>query len=767
MERQCTARSMAAVFLLCVSAGAAQNRHLPAIDAGCPEGFVKQVKVVSDRALDCSSMQRIVETATRGLRTNDEKAIAIYNAARLLWYHHQYPGEPGGVAALKIVNVYGWSLCGGQHTVLAALWRAAGWDWRYVGWRGHTTVECRYDGKWHYFDTFLKVYAFKPDPNAPGGRTIASQADIKENPDLINKQFIYDSARKVWYMSDNRFELINDRSNWTAPAFFVCGDQPKGVVNGVKATSVGGTSNKFGHAGIKFAEDGYNTNVNLAPGYSLELMWNSIEGAHWFSGRKYTPRHTCGDKDYRNCPAIGPVLEPYRYLNERGARTFSSGVLRFAPDLNGDAFLPGLAAKENVKWSKGRIAPEDPSRPASMTIHLQSPYVMTRGKGRAPGIDKAEISLDRGKSFKQIGLDNLDDAIGGRYACLIRLTFSRPVTSLAIDIIVQHNRCALPYLSSGANKVTVSTANPKALGNNRLVVTYAYCAGMRHVPYEDLCDQGAELARAHNATWSDAPTVVQKVFAAADLPATFDIPVPTPKGGQPLYPRMLFLRREVIARGQSPMPVPEKALAPEAGKAVRLETLPNPFMMGIAKPPKRVVRPTVTREIPLAFSHVVWRDDKGKMRDQVWRDHFIKTRPKNPEAWIMLIAGQVKSLPGARNIAGARLCVPITNAIPQAPTMIGAAWLNKPFESMRPYDLKNVGELIGSAVVPKYAGPAEARYYKLDITRAVKRIAAGAACHGIALQTVPNRGIDDGWTTRIDFARDKRIYVELDVYADP
>jgi hypothetical protein len=753
------------VTLLYGSPAIAAQKDLPPIDADCPQGFVRQIKVIADKALDCSSMKSIVDTATRGCKTNDEKAIAIYNAARLLWYHHQYPGEEGGIAALKILNVYGWSLCGGQHTVLAAMWRAAGWDWRYVGWQGHTTVECRYDGKWHYFDTFLKIYAFKPDPDAPGGRTIASQADIKENPDLINKQFIYDNSRRVWYMNDNRFEIINDRANWIAPAFFVCGDTPEGVLNGVKTTSVGGANVKFGHAGIKFEEDGYNTNINLAPGYSLELMWKNIEGAHWFSGRKYTPHHTCGDKDYRNCPAIGPVLEPYRYLNERGARTFSNGFLRFAPDLSNDSFLSALAEKKNVKWTKGQIAPADASNPASIAIHLQSPYIMTRGKGQATGLDKAEISLDRGKSYKQINLDNFDNEVGGKYACLLRLSFSKPVTSLNIEIIVQHNRCALPYLSPGENKVIVSAADPRALGANKLVVTYAYCLGMRQVPYEDLCDQGAELARGHKANWSDTPAVVQKAFSASDIPATFDIPIPTQKGKYPVYPRMLFLRREVIAPGQAPMPIPENALPAKVGEEEQLETLPNPFMIGIAKPTKRVVRLTVTRELPLELSHVVWRDNEGKIRDEVWKDHFIKTRPRSAEAWVMLVGGQMKNLPGPRDIAEARLCIPITNAIPQAPTVIGAALLKKPFESMRPYDLKYVGEVIGTTVVPKYPEPAEAKYYKIDITRAAKRIAADdVKFYGLALQTVPDRGIDDGWTTRIDIIQDKPIYIELDVY---
>jgi len=391
---------------------------------------------------------------------------------------------------------------------------------------------------------------------------------------------------------------------------------------------------------------------------------------------------------------------------------------------------------------------------------------MTRATGRAVGVDKAEISCDGGRTFSPIDLANFDEAVGGKYACHLRLSFSKRLAMLKIEIVVQHNRCALPYLSPGTNTVSVSVAEPKALGHDKLVVTYGYCLGSRRGGYEALCDEGAELARAHKAAWSDTPTIVQKVFSAKDLPATFEILVPTPKGFSPVYPRMLFLRREVIGPGRAPALVPKGALTATVGTGEQLKTLPNPFLMGIARPPKRVVRPRVTRKIPLELGHVVWRDKQGKTRDDVWKDHFIKTRPKSAEAWVMLVGGKLGTLPAARDIAAARLCVPVTHAIPQAPTMLGAALLKAPFEPMRPYDLKQVGEVVGTTVVPKYAKPAEPKYYKLDITRALKRLATGEVeFHGLALQTVPNRGVDDGWTTRIDITRSKPITIELDVYA--
>ena len=136
-------------------------------------GLVSQIKVLPDQAPDCSSLRSIVATITRDCQTNDQKAIAIYNFMQLAHYHRAYPGEPGGLPVLKEINCYGWSLCGGLHAEQSALWRELGWDWRFVGWNGHTTVEAKYDDRWHYLDVFLKFYAWMPDGR--GGRTLAGE----------------------------------------------------------------------------------------------------------------------------------------------------------------------------------------------------------------------------------------------------------------------------------------------------------------------------------------------------------------------------------------------------------------------------------------------------------------------------------------------------------------------------------------------------------------------------------------------------------------
>ncbi|NQT86555.1 hypothetical protein HQ560_07315, partial [bacterium] len=194
---------------------------------------LRTIHVTNDRAPDCSSLEALFKSVTRDCKTDDAKMIAVYNVCRYLYYHHAYATEAKGVSALKMLNVYGWGLCGGQHSVLAAVWAANGYKWRYRGWSGHTTVEVSYGGRWHYFDTFLKFYAWMPDAASPDGRTVAGQMDIKANPALVTDGFVMDGERRVCFHKNNRFDFVGDKANWTAPAFMVCGDGLPGVVKGV------------------------------------------------------------------------------------------------------------------------------------------------------------------------------------------------------------------------------------------------------------------------------------------------------------------------------------------------------------------------------------------------------------------------------------------------------------------------------------------------------------------------------------------------------
>jgi hypothetical protein len=545
---------------------------------------VHKIKVTSDKAPDTSSLKNIVESVTKGLKNNDDKAIAIYNYLIYNNYHLAYPSELNGVAVLKELNVYGWSLCGGLHTLEAALWREMGWKWRYSGWSdpGHTTAEAFYDEKWHYLDVFLKFYAWKEDSNAPGGRTIASQEDIKNQPSLVVDNFVFDSEKEVYYQKGNEYKTIQGKANWMAPVFLPCRDSTSSVAKGTKTWANEGVHTTW--SGIKFDEDGYSADINLTKGMTLNLMWSRIEGAHWWKpDRKAVPQHSCSDRDFRNSPSVGLLMEPYRQLNKGQGRSYSNGNLEFKPVID-NTILASFESFENVKIMGNTIVQIEKSKPSWLMVNMSSPYVMALAKARVNDLEEAEVSVDNGKSFKVVALKDFSDVLGGCYSCLLKIPVSKPISSIEVEIIVQHNCRALPYLSPGKNEIIVSLLNPEELNDRQLVITYVFQTGYNSKSFEQFIELGKEIAKSHYTDWGPEVFYVQKIIKNTDFNQgqyQFNINIGTPNGKFPAYPRMIYLKREVIGLNQSPQPLPDGAVLFKEKPDQELMTLPYPFHMDL------------------------------------------------------------------------------------------------------------------------------------------------------------------------------------------
>jgi hypothetical protein len=248
----------------------------------------------------------------------------------------------------------------------------------------------------------------------------------------------------------------------------------------------------------------------------------------------------------------------------------------FAPDFSSPSILQSFAAAQNVKLEGGALVPVDVSKPASVTVNLESPYAIVKINGTVTG---DEVSAS---GMKMDG-DRFSTLVPG-FSCQkqqVKIDIKKSLKALHLEAIVLNNAGALPYLSPGPNKVTVSVADPAALGENKLVVTYAYATGYREKSLDDLYKEGKRLFNQSYAVWAaNTPVVVQKTFTAKDLPATFEINVPTPKDKYPVYPRMFFVRREVVPPNGKPLPLPENAQAPKMNADDELKTLPSPFLIG-------------------------------------------------------------------------------------------------------------------------------------------------------------------------------------------
>jgi hypothetical protein len=454
----------------------------------------KGVKVTTDRTVDASSLESIVRDvfARSGAKTDDEKAIALYEYLHNTIFHWAYATEasPQSVGPLKLINVYGWGLCGGQHTVLKALYETAGWKCRYVGWPGHTTIEVEYGGRWHYLDVFLKCYYWSKDRSH-----VASEEEIANDPSIV-----LDAVKEGRAARQN----------------LCCGDEPQGVVEGCKARTVEGDSK--GWASVTWRDEHYSPSLQLASGATLRLDWNSVAAGYAITGK--APAHSCSIRDYREDKVLGPLLEHY------GTRNWSDGAFAYKPDFSKDAAdidLTGATAKGGKLVGPGT---------AVFRVGLPYAYVSASLDAAFDGGDgKLFVSVDGGKTWKSAAAGDVTSLVKQKYDVRVKAEFPGSLASFALNAVVEHNRSALPALLPGRNVVTVATEKNELPKGQALVVTYAYQEATAPEKRNRYDGQGLK--------YGEVKTVRQEITT---LPFTFEVQV---GGNTP--PKMISLERAVRA----------------------------------------------------------------------------------------------------------------------------------------------------------------------------------------------------------------------------
>ena len=476
------------------------------VTAGSSIGAVDNFKVTTDRTVDSSSLESIVSDVIRlsGAKTNDEKGIALYNYLHEVLFHRNYACEkqPQSVGPLKVINVYGWGLCGGEHTVMKAVFEAAGWQVRYRGWSnpGHTTVEANYDGKWHYFDVFLKAYFWTKDK-----KTIAGQDDINADSSIV-----LEGAK------DGRVPK---------ESFLCCGDDAPGIVSGCKSSKAEPTAkHEDGWASVTGRDQGYSPLLTLRSGAALKLEWSSAPGMMVADGTD--GKHSCPNmKDIRNNPLLGPIFEHY------GTRSYSNGKFTYTPDFAKAADVAEIELK-GASAAGGKL---NASGSGVAIFKLNLPYAYASAKIDAAfegGEGKISISPDGGKTWQPAANGDVTAQVRQHYDVWLRIEFPGILNKLSVDATVEHNRGALPFLYNGKNAVTVSTSDNKLPAASVLTVTYAYQEATGPGKRNQFNGQGL--------TYGEIKTVSKEIAA---LPFTFDIDV-----GGTTPPKMLYIERTLKAK---------------------------------------------------------------------------------------------------------------------------------------------------------------------------------------------------------------------------
>ena len=380
--------------------------------------------------------QDLVDSALRayGNPTNDaDKARAIYHYYIQNRFHASTFSREND-DPVKMLNVYGYSICNNDGTITMDLYRTAGLKVRYGYPAGHVAPEVFYDERWHLLDSDQSMYFLLPD-----NRTIAGDEDVAHDHDLVKRVHSY----SVNFPDDPFLD------EFCASAYFYEGRRG------------GQYSSKIKHT----------MDLTLRPGEALEWGFARKEGRKFYAH---------GSGDLRNI------------VSAAAGRLVYNGRWIYTPPLH-SAAARRVHSQEGVSWGtrpgEPAVRPSAAGAPGHVVWKIAAPYVLVGGSARAEialgETDRTELSLsfDDGKTWTKVENWAKEGSANGvmtadldpwfphqirgrprdeaaRYSYLLRLTLlagANPermgLKALTIENVLQMAPLSLPELELGENKI--------------------------------------------------------------------------------------------------------------------------------------------------------------------------------------------------------------------------------------------------------------------------------------------------------------------------
>ncbi len=439
--------------------------------AGAPAvGGIRDVRVTTDRSIDCSSIQTIARDLYAGCKGDQEKAIATWYFVRRMLFH--WPHVPTW-DSVDLINSYGWGLCGYQSTIYCQIAAAGGLKARMMHPKNHAIAEVFYDGGWHMFDCQVGWYAL----NRKG--KVASCAELKADPTLVTDAVKEGRASRPYFQCRDR---VNSGTNYAATA----------------------------RAGRAPAAGKKRLLIHLRRGESITRRWSN-EGKSWHKAgetRWTHPHHGCTAQGIdTNDPVNWPYWKPYAEVRRRAGerivygkkRYFGNGRMVYAPDLGTEAWADGVAGNglKNIKPA-AKPHPAEAGKPASVTFVIDSPYVAVDAwldatvlrktekdaaavyaKGKKGGWKKIWEAAKTGQlKLEKVPLKQAAWFAHGYEVKFEMAAGANPadvaVEALAITTVFMNNMYALPYLMPGKNVVRVTAGEGADLKTNPLTLEYVW-----------------------------------------------------------------------------------------------------------------------------------------------------------------------------------------------------------------------------------------------------------------------------------------------------
>ena len=408
------------------------------------------------------SVEQCVAYATNGRKSDQDKAIALFQWILAHQYHLASPQEycvpgltPDSAKDTQDMIVYdanrarfsyGYGLCGTVHAWNEPYWKALGMNARRRAFPGHTNSEIEYGGSWHTFDTDMAGLVFRNDGVVAGYEDIIKDFKIVEN----------------------------DRAPLPRYPFAWPGDF-QGMKDGWKKVAQGGNWFKMYNAG-------YAAHPGIVHVRSGESFTRYFDRDH-FAQRRYWHNQKGGPFRDWTFVNMGEPEHVGPKSNSRGNASYCNGEFIYKP-LSSQNYKEGVVEEKDVV-----LAADSPKLrtkgTGSITFQHFSPYVIAGApadgvnpmggaakgglvvSGQAVGAVRLEVSADQGQTWKDMGEargqfeKDLTDEVKGRYGWQVRILLTKDagLDALTFTTVTQVAQPIYPRLKAEGTDVTYRAAN--------------------------------------------------------------------------------------------------------------------------------------------------------------------------------------------------------------------------------------------------------------------------------------------------------------------
>jgi hypothetical protein len=444
-------------------------------------GRVNQLKVLSDKIDDVTTVENIVKSFAKPGMSDQERAKGLWKA--IIRYRHQttppnehLAGDWEAHDPVKIFNVYGYCMCCCCSALVEALNREDGREAQGRILNGHSVPEVRYKNGWHMFDGSLINFFPRPKDGV-----IASVDEIA-------------AAVADWYARNPGFQKNGDKifqmmrkDGWEGwkegpPLLASCPFYRKGYLP-ARTHGWDATMAEYDRKSEVYEygyQVGHRALFSLRPGESFVRE----------AGNRGLHVNMDVDPSWDGLKARAPENDLV-YLKEflpgyRGGLA-ANGVHRYAPNLAKGDLERGAEVFDNLASGRSpALAVKTPGRPGVVVVPMISPYVYLGGKLKIAASGRSasdqvtvSISTNNGRSFAPIystagrgtmATVELKDKIFRRYAYWLRIELAggAGLEAFQVENDFQHAPRTMPWLDNGKNTITASADSDPAIATRTI-----------------------------------------------------------------------------------------------------------------------------------------------------------------------------------------------------------------------------------------------------------------------------------------------------------